>query len=161
MIYIKKLHHNAYRCIDSEATREFYEDFLNLKLVKAFELSSTLTGRKIKALHTFYSLKDKSCLAFFEILNNPLKYKKWHDFDLHIALEVSEKKLLEYFDRGKKIGIETRGISNHGFIKSIYLRDPNGYIIELTVPIKEKDKKNHNISNPYKVLKNWSLNKNV
>jgi catechol-2,3-dioxygenase len=28
--------------------------------------------------------------------------------------------------------METRGISDHGFIDSIYFRDPNGYVIELT-----------------------------
>ena len=41
MISLKKLHHNAYRCIDSEATRKFYEDFLGLPLVKAFEINET------------------------------------------------------------------------------------------------------------------------
>jgi catechol-2,3-dioxygenase len=35
------------------------------------------------------------------------------------------------FARGKAAGIETRGISDHGFIHSIYFRDPNGYVIEL------------------------------
>ena len=34
--------------------------------------------------------------------------------------------------RGKSAGIETRGVSDHGFIDSIYFRDPNGYVIELT-----------------------------
>jgi catechol-2,3-dioxygenase len=34
--------------------------------------------------------------------------------------------------KGKAAGIETRGISDHGFIDSIYFRDPNGYVIELT-----------------------------
>jgi catechol-2,3-dioxygenase len=34
--------------------------------------------------------------------------------------------------RGKVSGIETRGISDHGFIDSVYFRDPNGYVIELT-----------------------------
>jgi catechol-2,3-dioxygenase len=29
-------------------------------------------------------------------------------------------------------GREVRGIVDHGFIHSIYLRDPNGYVIELT-----------------------------
>ena len=29
---IRKLHHNAYRCRDSEETRHFYEDFLGLPL---------------------------------------------------------------------------------------------------------------------------------
>ena len=32
-------------------------------------------------------------------------------------------------------GIETRGISDHGFIDSIYFRDPNGYVIELNEPL--------------------------
>ena len=35
---IKGLHHNAYRCRDSEKTRGFYEDFLGLRLVSAFEI---------------------------------------------------------------------------------------------------------------------------
>ena len=158
MINIKKLHHNAYRCIDSELTRKFYEDFLNLKLVNAFEIKSTMTGRSVKALHTFYSLRDKSCLAFFEILDENFEYKKWHDFDLHIALEVEKNKLLEYFNKGKKIGIETRGISNHGFIESIYFRDPNGYVIELTTPLN-----NHTDSSAeaHKVLKDWNRRKHV
>ena len=33
--------------------------------------------------------------------------------------------------KGKDAGIETRGVSNHGFIDSIYFRDPNGYVLEL------------------------------
>ena len=35
-------------------------------------------------------------------------------------------------EKGRAEGIETRGISDHGFIDSIYFRDPNGYVIELT-----------------------------
>ena len=36
------------------------------------------------------------------------------------------------FKRGKDEGREVRGISDHKFIRSIYFRDPNGYVIELT-----------------------------
>ena len=36
-------------------------------------------------------------------------------------------------------GIETRGVSDHGFIKSIYFRDPNGYVIELTAKLPGHD----------------------
>ena len=28
-------------------------------------------------------------------------------------------------------GIESRGVADHGFLESIYFRDPNGYVIEL------------------------------
>jgi catechol 2,3-dioxygenase-like lactoylglutathione lyase family enzyme len=129
---IKGLHHNAYRCRDSEETRRFYEDFLGLPLVHTLEINETKSGRKTSTLHTFYALDDGSCLAFFEAPDRPFEFKAQHDFDLHIALEVGHDALLDMFDKGKKAGIETRGISDHGFIHSIYFRDPNGYVIELT-----------------------------
>ena len=129
---IKKLHHNAYRCRDSEETRKFYEGFLGLPLVQAFEIKETKTGRHTSALHSFYALDDGSCLAFFEAPDMPFEFKAQHDYDLHIALEVSQQALKDMFAKGKAAGIETRGISDHGFIDSIYFRDPNGYVIELT-----------------------------
>jgi catechol-2,3-dioxygenase len=33
--------------------------------------------------------------------------------------------------KGEAAGIETRGVSDHGVIDSIYFRDPNDYVIEL------------------------------
>jgi catechol 2,3-dioxygenase-like lactoylglutathione lyase family enzyme len=129
---IKGLHHNAYRCRDSEETRRFYEDFLGLPLASALPISTTRTGRAANVLHTFYEMGDGSYLAFFEAPDQPFAFKEQHDFDLHIALEVDRKTLDEMFARGKAAGIETRGISDHGFVDSIYFRDPNGYVIELT-----------------------------
>jgi catechol-2,3-dioxygenase len=46
--------------------------------------------------------------------------------------------LHEMFAKGKEMGFEPRGISDHHFIKSIYFRDPNGYVIELTAKVPEK-----------------------
>ncbi|WP_284620457.1 VOC family protein [Aquabacterium humicola] len=129
---IKGLHHNAYRCRDSEATRAFYEDFLGLPLAGTLEIGETKTGRATQVLHTFYRLGDGSYLAFFEAPDMPFEFKPQHDFDLHIALEVDRATLDAMFEKGPACGIETRGVSNHGFIDSIYFRDPNGYVIELT-----------------------------
>ena len=39
------------------------------------------------------------------------------------------------FAKGKAEGREVRGISDHSFIHSIYFRDPNGYVIELTAKV--------------------------
>ena len=128
---IKGLHHNAYRCRDSEQTRRFYEDFLGLPLQNAFQIPVTMTGRKAHVLHSFYAMDDGSSLAFFEAPEQPFEFKQQDDFDLHIALEVDQDDLLRMFDKAKAEGIETRGISDHGFIQSIYFRDPNGYVIEL------------------------------
>jgi catechol 2,3-dioxygenase-like lactoylglutathione lyase family enzyme len=129
---IKGLHHNAYRCRDSEETRKFYEDFLGLPLSGVLEIKETKSGRKTDTLHSFYRMDDGSYLAFFEAPDQPFEFKKQHDYDLHIALEVTPGDLHAMFAKGKEKGIETRGISDHGMIDSIYFRDPNGYVIELT-----------------------------
>ena len=106
---IKGLHHNAYRCRDSEETRAFYEDFLGLPLAGSLEIGETKTGRKTALLHTFYELGDGSFLAFFEAPDQHFEFKKQHDYDLHIALEVDSETLQSMFERGKELGIETRG----------------------------------------------------
>ena len=118
---IKGMHHNAYRCSNSHDTRAFYEDFLGLPLAGALEIKQTITGRETSVLHSFYEMGDGSYIAFFEAPDRDFEFKKHHDFDLHLALEVSPEHLLKMFEKGKKEGIETRGISDHGFIDSIYL----------------------------------------
>ncbi len=129
---IRGLHHNAYRCRDSEETRKFYEEFLGLPLAGTLEIGRSATGRETSALHTFYGLDDGSYLAFFEVPDEPYEFKSQQDYDLHIALEVGHDDLMAMFEKGKEAGIDTRGVSDHKFIDSIYFRDPNGYVIELT-----------------------------
>ena len=136
---IKGLHHNAYRCRDSEETRKFYEDFLGLPLVSSLAIGETKTGRDTDVLHTFFQMDDGSCLAFFEAPDQPFEFKEQQDFDLHIALEVDAEALQEMFEKGKAEGIDTRGVTDHGFVHSIYFRDPNGYVIELTAKTPEHD----------------------
>lgn len=137
---IRKLHHNAYRCRDSETTRRFYEDFLGLPLSETLEIKQTKSGRPTETLHTFYRLDDGSYLAFFEAPDMPFDFKDQHDFDLHIALEVDAAVLPMMLAKGKATGIDTRGVSDHGFIHSIYFRDPNGYVIELCAKLASHDK---------------------
>jgi catechol 2,3-dioxygenase-like lactoylglutathione lyase family enzyme len=128
---IRKLHHAAYRCRNTEQTRRFYEDFLGLPLTGVLEINETKSGRATETLHSFFRLDDGSHIAFFEAGDMPFEFKEQHDFDLHIALEVERPVLERMFEKGKAAGIETRGVSNHGFIDSIYFRDPNGYVVEL------------------------------
>jgi catechol-2,3-dioxygenase len=136
---IKGLHHNAYRCRDSEETRAFYEDFLGLPLVNTLNLSETKTGRATHTLHTFYQLDDGSHLAFFETDDFPFEFKHQHDYDLHIALVVAPADLQAMLARARERGMEVRGPSDHKMIDSIYFRDPNGYVIELCAKRAEHD----------------------
>jgi catechol-2,3-dioxygenase len=59
--------------------------------------------------------------------------------DPRCALEVDKKDLEEMFALGKARVIETRGTSDHKFVQSIYFRDPNGYVTELTAKTPEHD----------------------
>jgi catechol 2,3-dioxygenase-like lactoylglutathione lyase family enzyme len=157
---LKGLHHAAHGCVDSEETRKFYEDFLGLPLTATLELNVTKSGRPTEALHTFYQMQDGSFIAFFEAADRNFKYKEQHDFDLHIALEVEHNQLQPMLEKGKAAGIETRGIANHGFIESIYFRDPNGYVIELTAKLKNHDESTDKTKNGARAkLDNWTQKK--
>ncbi len=157
---IKGLHHNAYRCRDSEQTRKFYEDFLGLPLAATLEIGVTKTGRACQHLHTFYRLDDGSFLAFFDAPQMPFEFKEQHDFDLHIALEVTYEHMQAMMAKGKALGMEVRGIADHDFIHSIYFRDPNGYVIELTAPMPGHDTATDNAKNRAREkLDAWQRNK--
>jgi catechol 2,3-dioxygenase-like lactoylglutathione lyase family enzyme len=158
---IKGLHHNAYRCRDSEETRAFYEDFLGLKLAEAFEINTTKTGRDTGVLHSFYEMGDGSFLAFFEAPGQPFEFKDQHDFDLHIALEVDYPEMEAMLAKGKAAGIETRGIADHGFIHSIYFRDPNGYVIELTAKTAEPGAMASKTEKAHEALTAWQASKSA
>ncbi len=158
---IKGLHHNAYRCRDAEETRNFYEDFLGLKLAIAFQIPETKSGRQTKVLHVFFEMDDGSFLAFFEAPDQHFEFKVQHDFDLHIALEVDADTLHSMIKKGKAAGIETRGIAEHEFIDSIYFRDPNGYVIELTAKRPDHNEQVRAAAlTSHQVLKDWQNEKN-
>ncbi len=157
---LRKLHHSAYRCRDSEETRRFYEDFLGMRLAGSLEIGETKSGRKTAVLHTFYELDDGSYLAFFEEPETPFDFQPQRDFDLHIALEVDESVLEPMLDKGRAAGIETRGVSDHGFIHSIYFRDPNGYIVELAARMPDHDRAMDPSSNEARaILDRWQAAK--
>ena len=133
---IKGLHHNAYRCRDSEETRAFYEDFLGLRMVSAFEINE---GR---ALHTFFEMDDG--------------FKRQDSLDLHIALGVEPETFDAMLDKAKAEGREVRGPVDHRFVRSIYFRDPNGYVIELTASTgKHGEIMDPAISKPHEALAHW------
>jgi len=159
VVAIKKLHHAAYRCRDSEETRAFYEDFLGLAFIEAFVIKQTKSGRDASVLHTFFAMNDGSCLAFFEEPDEAFDFKPQRDFDLHIALEVDKDTLLKMLEKGKAEGIETRGIADHGFLESIYFRDPNGYVIELAALSGQEE--NSEPMQATNILKNWQKVKSL
>jgi catechol 2,3-dioxygenase-like lactoylglutathione lyase family enzyme len=128
-----RLHHMAFRCRDTEETRAFYEEVIGLPMTGALALGTSATGREVRALHTFFRLRDGSFVAFFEVPDDSFEFKPQHDFDLHLALDAEPEDVERAVAAARERGVEIRGPSEHGFIRSTYFRDPNGYVVELAV----------------------------
>ncbi|MCH2205507.1 MAG: VOC family protein [Lentisphaerales bacterium] len=159
---IHGLHHTAYRCKDSEETRQFYEDFLGLTLADAFKITLTKTGNKAHVLHSFFQMDDGSYIAFFEAPHMPFDFKEQHDFDLHLALESSAERIAELTKIARDKNFEVRGPVDHGMSFSTYFRDPNGYVIELVHKKPEHDLLlEPTINNARQTLDAWQQEKNA
>ena len=64
-------------------------------------------------------------------------------------------------DKAKAEGREVRGPVDHRFVRSIYFRDPNGYVIELTASTGEHGEiMDPAISKPHEALAHWQATKN-
>ena len=135
-VRIGGLHHFAWRCRDAEETRHFYEDLLGLPLAHIIQEDRVpSTGEYCPYVHIFFELGDGSFLAFFDLgddlaadpsPNTP----SWVN---HLALRVeSVEKVHEAKRRLEAAGIDVVGVTDHGFIQSIYFFDPNGIRLELT-----------------------------
>ncbi|HAT53474.1 MAG TPA: VOC family protein, partial [Betaproteobacteria bacterium] len=111
-------------------------------------------------LHIFFQLHDGSHLAFFESPGKEFIFKQQHDFDLHTALEVEATFMHEMVLKAKSLNIETRGISDHDFIQSVYFRDPNGYVVELTAKQPHHDQSlDPTKNNARHILHDWQTSK--
>jgi len=157
---IQGLHHFAWRCRNAEETRVFYEDVLGLPLVHVIRADHVpSTGEYCPYVHIFFQMTDGSFIAFFDLgdgvaaepsANTPA----WVN---HIALRVgSQKELLESKARLERAGVEVLGVTDHGFVHSIYFFDPNGFRLELTVPLESKEVMAQHAAQAHQHLKEWT-----
>ncbi|RIA37965.1 catechol 2,3-dioxygenase-like lactoylglutathione lyase family enzyme [Hephaestia caeni] len=133
---VRGAHHVAYRCLDAEQTRWFYEDVLGLRLAAALVIAEAPgTGEQLEYMHLFFELGDGKYIAFFDAPGNarPEVLDRKHSFDIHVALEVaSEEELLAMQERIRGHGKTCFGPVEHEFVRSIYMYDPNGIQLEVT-----------------------------
>ncbi|WIG95628.1 VOC family protein [Myxococcus sp. SDU36] len=134
----RRLHHTAYVTRDLEATRKFYEELIGLPLVATWCESDELFGAVRTYCHTFFELADGSALAFFQ-------FEKQEDQELfgpkmpdspfhHIALDVTLEAQRGIEERLRAAGYTEPGmyVLEHGYCRSLYVKDPNGMIVEFT-----------------------------
>jgi len=136
---VRGLHHFAYRCRDAEETRQFYEDILGLPLAHIIQDDHVpSTGEYCPYVHLFFEMGDGSFIAFFDLGDDVASEPSpntpsWVN---HLALTVeSVDDLLQAKQRLEAAGVEVVGVTDHGFINSIYFFDPNGIRLELTAQL--------------------------
>jgi catechol 2,3-dioxygenase-like lactoylglutathione lyase family enzyme len=132
-----RLHHNAYVAKNLEDTRRFYEDVIGLPLVATWCEKDVLFGKERTYAHCFFALEDGSALAFFQFADPsdqaefgpPMPASPFH----HIALNVDAKSLEGLKQRVADAGVKDTYILEHGYCHSLYVKDPNGLIVEFTL----------------------------
>ncbi len=130
------VHHAAYRCRDAAQTRWFYEELLGLPLAAAMVFDH-ISGMKEKRdyMHLFFELGDGNFLAFFDDPDTatPEHFKRKDGFDVHVALEAaSYDDMIAWQEHINRSGKTCLGPIDHGFVKSVYMYDPNGLQVEIT-----------------------------
>jgi catechol 2,3-dioxygenase-like lactoylglutathione lyase family enzyme len=136
----KSLHHAAFRCKDARETVEFYTNVLGLKFIHAMgEDHVPSTGAYSPHIHIFFQMEDGSCIAFFELPNDPGALSgrdpETPGWVQHFAFRVKDVETLLQ----AKIDLESKGVNvlgpvNHDdFLLSIYFFDPSGHRLELGV----------------------------
>lgn len=133
-----RLHHTAYVSKDLEATRAFYEDVIGLPLIATYTEMDELFGANRVYCHCFFELADGSALAFFQfadpadqaLFGPPIPESPFN----HIALHVDKDTQAELEARIAAAGIQPPDtyVLEHGYCRSVYVKDPNGMILEFT-----------------------------
>ena len=94
-----------------------------------------INGEFVELGHAFYELGDGSALAFFHFAD-PEKQASWRAREqslfIHIALLVEKSTQEEIEQRLRAADYEPFTLE-HGYCTSLYVKDPNGLMIEFTV----------------------------
>ena len=138
------VHHAAYRCRDAGQTIWFYRDVLGLVSDGGLVIEEVPGSHdEDPYMHIFFRMKNGEYIAFFDAPGSadPEWFRRKHGFDLHYAFEVaSEADLLAMQQRIRSMGVSVHGPIEHGVLRSVYMYDPNGIQIELTVRTPDHDR---------------------
>jgi glyoxylase I family protein len=126
---IAGLHHVTLICADVERSVGFYRTLLGMRVVK-----QTVNEDDRAARHLFFGDEEGrpgtliTCLEYPELDEGVVGRGSTH----HIALTVgSEEELGAWRDYLQSRGVPCTDVMDRTYFKSLYLRDPDGHLIEL------------------------------
>lgn len=123
------LHHVTLICQDVEAAVDFYGNLLGMRLVER-----TVNEDDRGARHLLFGDEQGragtlvTCLEYPELEEGTVGRGSTHHFALAVE---SEEELAVWRDYLRSRGIPCTEVMERAHFKSIYLRDPDGHILEL------------------------------
>ena len=126
---IAGLHHITLLCADVERSASFYRTVLGLRLVK-----QTVNEDDRGARHFFFGDEEGNpgslltCLEYPELEEGSVGRGSTHHFALAVE---SEEELVAWREYLAGRGIPCSEVLDRIYFKSLYLRDPDGHIVEL------------------------------
>jgi glyoxalase family protein len=130
VIQTQGIHHITFVGSNREETIHFYQGVLGMPLV--FEQPNLDVPEET---HLFFDTGDGRMITFFvrptrhnDSTPNPEGIGNLH----HLALNVSRATFDHIAGRLNGLGIDNTGPIDRGFMDSIYFRDPNGQLLEMS-----------------------------
>ena len=126
---IAGLHHVTVICRDVGRSVDFYRNLLGMRLVK-----QTVNEDDRGARHLFFGDEEGrpgtlvSCLEYPELDEGTVGRGSTHHFALAVE---SEEELRGWYDYLRAKGVPCTDVMDRAYFKSLYLRDPDGHIVEL------------------------------
>lgn len=157
---IKHIHHQAYACWDSEETRHFYEDILEMPLIATVVVEDPFGEDGSGHCYTFFKVGNAGTLAFFEQMSlvHPKHLNAQSARHRHVTFEVGGDATVRQFNRKlDAIGV-AKTLKNLGTALSLRFNDPNGLILEFISNVRgsfEFEKRSR--SSAHSELQRWLL----
>jgi glyoxylase I family protein len=126
---IAGIHHITLICADVERSLAFYRNLLGMRLVK-----QTVNEDDLAARHLFFGDEEGrpgtlvTCLEYPELDEGSVGRGSTHHFALTVG---SEEELAAWREYLTAQGVPVTDVLDRVYFKSVYLRDPDGHIVEL------------------------------
>jgi glyoxylase I family protein len=123
---LRGVHHVTAISGDIERTIAFYRDMLGLPIVR-----DAPSDDDPEARHVWFDAGDGSCVTFMEYPKMPkgaVGIGSTHHFALRVETAEEQEAWRDYL---RERGVECTDVHDRGGFKSIYMRDPDGHIVEI------------------------------